>query len=584
MLKLSGFLRPYRLEVALVLVLTFAQTMSSLYLPKLMSHIVDVGILQGNVPYIVRIGVWMFAVTLLGGLAAVAASYGSAKAMAGFGQGLRLRLFGHVERFTPHEFERWGTSSLIVRTTNDVMQVQQLVSMLLRMMVMAPLMALGGILLAVTTDARLSLVLVVLLPVMGLAIYLVMGRGLGLFRVLQAKVDRLNLVLRENLTGARVIRSFGRTAYELGRFDVANRELTDTSVQVFQLMATMMPLVMLIMNLATLVVVWFGGVQINAGTLQIGRLMAFIQYVTQIMFAVMMVSMMFFMIPRGQASAQRILEVLALEPEIVDPEAPRQAGAVRGGAGAGGGEVEFRDVSFRYPGAEEPALSGVSFRSGPGETTAIIGGTGSGKSTLLNLIPRFFDVDVVEGCVLVDGVDVRDFAQKELRARIGYVPQRAVLFSGSVLENVRYGDEGASESAVRHALDVAQATEFVDDLEGGLAAEVAQGGANLSGGQRQRLAIARALVRRAGVYLFDDSFSALDYRTDARLRSALRGELGTATILVVAQRVSTIVEADRILVLDDGRLVGVGTHQELLTNCPVYQEIVASQASSGAIA
>ena len=578
MLRLSRFLRPYRLEVALVLVLTFAQTMSSLYLPKLMSHIVDVGILQGNVPYIVRIGAWMFAVTLLGGLAAVAASYGSARAMAGFGQGLRLRLFGHVERFTPHEFERWGTSSLIVRTTNDVMQVQQLVSMLLRMMVMAPLMALGGILLAVTTDPRLSLVLVVLLPVMGLAIYLVMGRGLGLFRVLQSKVDRLNLVLRENLTGARVIRAFGRTAYELGRFDTANRELTDTSVRVFQLMATMMPLVMLIMNLATLVVVWFGGVQINAGTLQIGQLMAFIQYVTQIMFAVMMVSMMFFMIPRGQASAQRILEVLALEPEIADPEAPRRAGAVRGGAGV----VEFRDVSFRYPGAEEPALSGVSFRSGPGETTAIIGGTGAGKSTLLNLIPRFFDV--IEGCVLVDGVDVRDFAQKELRARIGYVPQRAVLFSGSVLDNVRYGDEGASEPAVRHALDVAQATEFVDDLEGGLLAEVAQGGANLSGGQRQRLAIARALVRRAGVYLFDDSFSALDYRTDARLRSALRGELGTATILVVAQRVSTIVEADRILVLDEGRLVGVGTHQELLANCPVYQEIVASQASSGAIA
>ncbi len=576
MLKLSRFLRPYRLEVGLVLVLTFAQTMSSLYLPKLMSHIVDIGILQGDVAYIVRIGAWMFAVTLLGGLAAVAASYCAARAMAGFGQGLRLRLFAHVERFTPHEFERWGTSSLIVRTTNDVMQVQQLVSMLLRMMVMAPLMALGGILLAVTTDARLSLVLVVLLPVMGLAIYLVMGRGLSLFQVLQSKVDRLNLVLRENLTGARVIRSFGRTPYELGRFDTANRELTDTSVQVFQLMATMMPLVMLIMNLATLVVVWFGGAQINSGTLQIGRLMAFIQYVTQIMFAVMMVSMMFFMIPRGQASARRIVEVLTLEPEILDPDAPRRARAGEGGV------VEFRNVSFRYPGAEEPALSGVSFSSGPGETTAVIGGTGSGKSTLLNLIPRFFDV--VEGSVLVDGVDVRDLTQKELRARIGYVPQRAVLFSGSVLENVRYGDEAASETAVRHALDVAQATEFIDDLDGGILAEVAQGGANLSGGQRQRLAIARALVRRAGIYLFDDSFSALDYRTDARLRLALRGELGPATILVVAQRVNTIVDADRILVLDDGRLVGAGTHQELLATCPVYQEIVASQASSGAIA
>ena len=576
MLQLSRFLRPYRLEVTLVLALTFAQTMSSLYLPKLMSHIVDTGILQGNVAYIVRIGAWMFAITLLGGVAAVLASYYGAKAMAGFGQSLRLRLFSHVEHYTPREFEQWGTSSLIVRTTNDVMQVQQLVNMLLRMMVMAPLMAIGGILLAVTTDARLSLILVVVLPVMGLAIYLVMGRGLDLFRILQVKVDRLNLVLRENLTGARVIRSFGRTSYELDRFDTANRELADTSVQVFQLMATMMPLVMLIMNLSTVAIAWYGGMQINAATLQIGRLMAFIQYVTQIMFAVMMVSMMFFMIPRGQASAQRIAEVLALEPEILDPEEPRHAPADQSG------RVEFRDVTFRYPGAEEPALSGVSFTSGPGETTAIIGGTGSGKSTLLNLIPRFFDV--ASGAILVDGIDVRDLPQQELRSRIGYVPQRAVLFTGSILENVRYGDETASEAAARHALTVAQATEFVDTLAGGMDAEVAQGGANLSGGQRQRLAIARALVRRASIYLFDDSFSALDYRTDARLRSALRHELGAATILVVAQRVSTIMDADRILVLEDGRLVGTGTHQELLTTCPVYQEIVASQSSPGEIA
>lgn len=569
MMRLFRFLRPSRTAVVLVLVLTFAQTMSSLYLPNLMSDIVDTGIIRGNEPYIIHIGVWMLVVTLLGALAAVLASFYGAKAMAEFGQLLRKRMFSHVEHYALGEFDHWGTSSLIVRTTNDVMQVQQLVNMLLRMMVMAPLMAIGGILLAVATDARLSLILVVVLPLMGLAIYLVMGRGLGLFRALQTKVDRLNLVLRENLTGVRVIRSFGRTPYEIGRFADANVDLTDTSVRVFQLMAAMMPLVMLIMNLATVAVVWFGGVQVNAGALQIGRLMAFIQYVSQIMFAVMMVSMMMFMIPRGQASALRINEVLDMKPEIEDPE---EARAPRTECH---GQIAFRDVTFSYPGAEEPALAGITFTTGPGEITAIIGGTGSGKSTLLNLILRFYDV--AEGSVQVDGVDVRAMSQQALRARIGYVPQRAVLFTGSVLDNLRYGDDGAAEGVVEHAAAVAQASEFIAEWGDGLQAVIAQGGANLSGGQRQRLAIARALVRHAEIYLFDDSFSALDYRTDARLRAALRGELGDATTLIVAQRVSTVKDADRILVLDEGRLVGSGTHRELLASCPVYQEIVASQ-------
>lgn len=576
MVQLLRFLRPYRTYVALVLVLTFGQTMSSLYLPNLMSNIVDIGIIKGHEAYILRVGVLMLLITLLGGVAAVLASYYGAKATAGFAQLLRIRLFTHVEHYTLREFDQWGTSSLIVRTTNDVMQVQQLMGMLLRIMVMAPITAIGGIILAVYTDPRLSLIIVVVLPVMGLAIYLVMGQGLGLFRTLQQKVDRLNLVLRENLTGTRVIRSFGRTAYEVGRFDTANADLTDTSVRVFQLMATMMPLVMLIMNLSTVAIVWFGGFQINAGTLEIGQLMAFIQYVTQIMFAVMMVSMMFFMLPRGQASAQRINEVLGLAPEITDPQAPRVLPT------AGGGRLEFQNVTFHYPGAEEPALAEISFATAPGEITAIIGGTGSGKSTLLNLILRFYDV--ARGCILVDGVDIREISQTDLRAKIGYVPQRAVLFTGSVLDNIRYGDTAAPEAAVRHAAEVAQATEFIDELGDGLNSVISQGGGNLSGGQRQRLAIARAMVRHAEIYLFDDSFSALDYRTDARLRAALRQELGAATALIVAQRVSTVIDADRILVLDEGRLVGVGTHRELMAACPVYQEIVASQLSPEEVA
>ncbi len=576
MLGLLRFMRPYRVLVVLVLGLTFTQTMASLYLPNLMSDIVDTGIIRGDVPYILGVGVLMFGITLLGGAAAVLASYCGARATAGFGQDLRLGLFSHVEHFTLQEFDQLGSSSLIVRTTNDVMQVQQLVNMMLRMLVMAPLTALGGIILAVQTDARLSLVLVVVLPVMGLAILLLMRQGLGLFRSMQAKVDRLNLVLRENLTGTRVIRAFGRGTYELGRFDAANADLTDTSVRVFQLMATTMPLVMLIMNLATVAIVWFGGVQINAGTLQLGQLMAFIQYVMQIMFAVLMVSMMLFMLPRGQASAVRIGEVLALEPRIVDhAELPAPSTSLRG-------QVEFSHVTFRYPGAEEPALSDISFVAAPGQSTAIIGGTGSGKSTLLHLLLRMYDAEA--GRVLVDGVDVREMPQERLREKIGYVPQQTVLFSGTILDNIRYGNlEASAEDALR-AAEVAQAGDFLAELGGGnlqagLDAPLVQGGANLSGGQRQRLAIARALVRRAEIYVLDDSFSALDYGTDARLRAALRQHLGGATRIVVAQRVSSVRDAEQILVLDDGHLVGAGSHRELMESCPIYREIVSSQLS-----
>ncbi len=581
MVQLRGFLRPYRLWVTLAVTLTFLQSMSNLYLPKLMSHVVDTGVVRGNVSYILAEGLWMLVVTVVGAAAVVGSSYFAARTTAGFGQDLRRALFGHVEAFSLQEFDRWGTSSLIVRSTNDVMQIQQAVFMVLRMMVMAPLTMLGGIIMAIDTDARLSPIIVVVLPLMGLAVWGVMGRGLGLFRAIQTKVDVLNRVLREYLTGVRVIRSFGRSPYETQRFDASNTDLTDTSVRVFQLMATMQPLVMLIMNVATIAIVWFGARQIDTLHLQIGQLMAFIQYVGQIMFSVMMASMMLFMLPRAQASAVRVHEVLALPPTIRDAETTRAPSA------ADRGVLEFRDVTFRYPGAEEPALAGISFTASPGEITAIIGGTGAGKSTLLNLICRFFDVS--EGSVRVGGVDVREMGQETLRHRIGYVPQRAVLFTGSVADNVRYGDLEASDAAVRHAVSIAQAAEFVrelggGDLDAGLGAVISQGGTNLSGGQRQRLAIARALARKGDVYLFDDSFSALDYRTDARLRAALRHELKAATVVVVAQRVSTVMDADRILVLDDGRLVGSGTHRELLHSCPVYREIVESQLSAEEIA
>ncbi len=573
--KLMEFLRPYRVYVALVLVLTFVQTMSSLYLPNMMSDIVDTGIVHGNQPYIWREGLLMLAVTAGGGLASVIARYYGAIAMAGFGRLLRSRIFSHVESFSLKEFDEIGTSSLIVRGTNDVWQVQQFITMALTFLVMAPLTAIGGIILAVRTDPGLSLTIVVVVPVMGFVIWLVMRQGFDLFRSIQRKIDTLNLVLRENLTGVRVVRAFGRVDYETRRFDQANLDLTDTSVRVFQLMALMMPLVMLIMNLATVAIFWFGAVQMNQGSFEVGNLMAFIQYVMQIMFAVLMVSMMLFQVPRAQASAARIQEVLELEPGIADPVQPLPAVP-------GSGIVQFRHVTFHYPGGEEPALEDVSFTARPGEVTAIIGGTGAGKSTLLNLVLRFYDTS--SGQVLVDGADVRAMRQHDLRRRLAYVPQRAVLFTGSVLDNIRYGDPQASAEAAMHAAAIAQASGFVRDMDGGLDAEVSQGGVNLSGGQRQRLAMARALARHAEIYLFDDTFSALDFKTDSLVRAALRRELKGQTVLIVAQRVSTVMDADQILVLDDGKLVGAGNHQHLMHDCPVYREIVSSQLSPEEIA
>jgi ATP-binding cassette subfamily B multidrug efflux pump len=466
-------------------------------------------------------------------------------------------------------------ASLITRTTNDITQVQQVLIMMMRMLISAPMMAIGGIIMAVSRDATLSLVLVVVIPVLLAVIFIIASKGLPLFKVMQVKLDKLNLVLRENLTGIRVIRAFNRLDYEKERFTEANSDLTSTAIKVNIIMAVMMPVMMLVMNFTTIAIVWFGGIRIDYGYMQVGDMMAFIQYATQIMFSLIMVSFMFVMIPRAEASAVRINEVLNTQPDITDPK------EVKSGAGKRG-YVEFNNVTFSYPGAEKSVIRNISFSLSPGEVTAIIGGTGSGKSTLISLIPRFYDID--SGSILVDGVDVRMMTQESLRAKIGYVPQKAVLFTGTITDNIRYGKEDATEEEVKHVAEIAQATEFISNMEDGFDSIISQGGTNISGGQKQRLSIARALVRKPEIYIFDDSFSALDFKTDARLRNALRKETENSTVLIVAQRVSTVMDANQIIVLDNGEIIGIGTHKELINSCKVYREIVSSQLSEEEIA
>ncbi|MBW4838663.1 MAG: ABC transporter ATP-binding protein/permease [Paenibacillaceae bacterium] len=575
MIKLFRNLKPYRWLVAAVLIFVFFQTLSELYLPTLMADIVDKGVVNGDTPYIWRIGGLMLLVALGGMACSIAASYFSSRAATGFGKLLRGKVFKHVSNFSLEEFDTIGTASLITRTTNDITQVQQVLIMILRMMVMAPMMCLGGIIMAVSKDATLSLVLVVILPVLAGAIFLIARKGLPLFKAIQKKIDKLNLVMRESLTGIRVIRSFNRTDYESKRFDGANLDLTDTSIKVNKVMAFMMPIMMLVMNLSSVAIIWYGGLRIDAGDMQVGDLMAFLQYAMQIMFSLVMVSMMFVMIPRASASAIRINEVLDMVPVIKDSTVSSQATESKG-------LVEFQNVSFSYPGAEQPAVQDISFTARPGQVTAIIGGTGSGKSTMISLIPRFYDVQ--EGSVRVDGVDVRELTQEELRNKIGFVPQMAVLFSGTISENIRYGKEDASDEEVRRAAEIAQASDFIGKMEQGFESPIAQGGTNVSGGQKQRLSIARALVRPAEVYIFDDSFSALDFKTDAKLRAALKQETKESTVIIVAQRVSTVLDADQIIVMNDSQIAGIGTHQELMETCDVYKEIVYSQLSEEEIA
>ncbi|MNE14387.1 putative ABC transporter ATP-binding protein [compost metagenome] len=448
--------------------------------------------------------------------------------------------------------------------------------MILRMMVMAPMMCIGGVIMAVSKDATLSLILVVIIPVLAAAIFLIARKGIPLFKAIQKKIDKLNLVMREGLTGIRVIRSFNRIDHEKKRFGEANLDLTETSIKVNKVMALMMPIMMLVMNLSSVAIIWYGGLRIDAEHMQVGDLMAFLQYAMQIMFSLVMVSMMFVMIPRASASAVRINEVLDMAPVIKDSEADVKS------PNSKKGYVEFQNVSFSYPGAEQPAVKNISFSVNPGEVTAIIGGTGSGKSTLISLIPRFYDVE--SGRVLVDGTDVRDLSQEELRSKIGYVPQKAVLFSGTISDNIRYGKEDATDEEVQHAAAIAQAADFIGEMEEGYQSIIAQGGNNVSGGQKQRLSIARALVRGAEIYIFDDSFSALDFKTDAKLRAALKSETRESTVILVAQRVSTVLDADRIIVMNESEIAGIGTHRELMDTCDVYREIVLSQLSEEEIA
>ena len=570
MLKLSRFLSPYQWLIGGVLVVLLLQSIAELYLPTLMADIIDTGVVKGNVPYIWRVGEVMLLVALGSAACAVIASYLSARVGVGYGRDLRRMVFTRVESYSLHEFDKLGTATLITRSTNDVTQVQNVTIMILRMVVSAPIMAVGGLIMAVNKDAQLTLVLVIAIPVLVGLILIIFTRGMPLFKALQKKLDRVNLVLREGLTGIRVVRAFDRVSYEQGRFEDANRDLTNTSIRVNQIMAFLMPAMMLTMNITTLVIVWFGGLRIDAGHMQVGGLFAFMQYAMQILFSMVMMSIMFIMLPRAEVSAVRINEVLETVPEINDPVTPAAAPVTRG-------YLRFDDVSFSYHGAEQPALSHISFEARPGQVTAIIGGTGSGKSTLVNLIPRFYDVQ--SGRVLIDGVDIRSITQEDLRSRIGFVPQKAVLFTGSIADNISYGADGVTDDKIRRAATVAQAMEFIKDLPEGLEANVAQGGANLSGGQKQRLSIARALARRPEVYVFDDSFSALDFKTDSLLRAALKPETSDATVLIVAQRVSTVMTADQIVVLDDGRVAGLGDHHTLMGSCPVYREIVESQLS-----
>lgn len=575
MIKLLRFMKPYRWTLVLVLVLAFAQSMANLYLPNLMADIVDNGIAKQDTAYIWREGGLMLLVTLGGTIAAIIGSFFSSRVATGFGKIIRRELFAHVEKFSLHEFDAVNTASLITRTTNDTTQVQQVYVIILGMMITAPMMLVGGIIMAVAQDRGLSLILVVIIPVLVATIVILMTRAIPLFQSMQKKLDKLNQVLDEGLTGVRVIRAFDRVKHEEERFDEANLDLTDVSIRVNRMIASLMPIMMLVLNVSSVAILWFGAIRINNGDMEVGALIAFLQYAMQILFALLMVSMMFIMLPRSAASADRINEVLAIVPEIKDGAAVRLAEDMRG-------YIEFRDVTFSYPGAEEPALSGVNFSAQPGQVTAIIGGTGAGKSTLISLIPRFYDID--SGSILVDGVDVREMAQEHLRSKIGFVPQKAVLFSGTIIDNIRYGKEGASDDEIKYAAKIAQASEFIAEMPDGFDSVIAQGGTNVSGGQKQRLSIARALVRKPEIYVFDDSFSALDFKTDSRLRAALKKETLEATVLIVAQRVSTVMDADQIIVLDEGRVAGIGTHQELMRTCEVYYEIVSSQLSMEEIA
>jgi len=570
---LRRYLPKYRTEVAIVTVLLLLQSLANLYLPNLNADIINNGIAKGDTDYIWRTGAVMLAATLVLGVLAIVSAYFASRASMGVGRDVRGGVFARVQNFSAREMTRFGTPSLITRNTNDVQQVQLFLQISLTILLAAPILAIGGIIMAIRENATLSLTLVVIVPLMAAVIGTLVAIAVPLFRQMQGKVDKLTEVLREQIMGVRVVRAFIRTESEQRRFDRANADLTRTALRVNRIFALAMPSLLGIMNLSTVAVLWFGGQLVDSGEMPIGNLTAFLMYIFQILFAVMTAVFMVILVPRAEASAQRIEEVVRTAPSVADPAAPIEPARSTG-------VVEMRDVAYAYPHSERAVLHDLSFALRPGTTTGIIGGTGSGKTTLLTLVTRGFDI--TSGSVLVDGVDVREQSLDRLWSRIGLVPQAAYLFKGTVADNLRFGNENATDAELWRALEVAQARDFVAAMSGELDAAIDQGGTNVSGGQRQRLAIARALVKRPAIYLFDDCFSALDAATDARLRRALRAETADATVVIVAQRVSTILHADRILVLDEGRLVGMGTHAELMAGCPEYREIVESQLGEAA--
>jgi len=567
---LRTYMRPYRWPVASVMVLQAMSSLASLYLPGLNAAIIDDGVATGNTAHIARLGLQMLGVTAMQGVCALGAVWFGSRTGMGFGRDLRASIFGHVITFSEAEAARFSAASLLTRTTNDVGQIQALVQTTATVLVTAPIMCVGGIAMAIHQDAALSWLLLVSVPVLAVANYAVASQMLPVFRSMQRLIDGINRVMREQLSGVRVIRAFTRETFERSRFDAANRAVTDAALTAGRWQALMLPITTLTINISSVAVIWFGGMRIDAGHMQVGSLIAFLSYFMQILMAVLMATLLIVILPRASVCAERIGEVLDTRPAIGSPPTPRFP------TGPTAGLVELDGVRFGYPGAESPVLDDVSFTASPGTTTAIVGGTGSGKSTLVSLIARLHDVTA--GAVRIDGVDVRDFDTEDLWSRFGVVPQRGYLFDGTVADNLRYGKSDASEDEMWAALRVAAADDFVRAHPDGLAMPVAQGGANLSGGQRQRLAIARAVIRRPAIYLFDDAFSALDVHTDSRVRSALDKIASESTVIIVAQRISTIVTADQIVVLDGGRVVGVGTHTDLVHRCAVYAQFADSQS------